>query len=82
MMLSYEPGQLRDLLVSLERASDECPISQVPDVPATAAARARRLRELNGHTLLSLSVEVKGWLIGAGWSHRGLPGVDVYWQGR
>jgi hypothetical protein len=65
--------------LQLEVGKDGEPV-QVDTVPGTKAARDKLLKDLQGHWVVSTHPAVKALLIGAGWSHRGVYGCDIYHQ--
>lgn len=54
--------------------------TQVDTVPTGKPAQAKLLRDLSGKWAISRNPYLMALLIGAGWTHRGLLGADLYWQ--
>ncbi len=63
---------------------DRVTFVQVDTRPTNTGDKRKMLRTLDrpGVFVLSQSAQVKQWLIGAGWWHRGIadPGIDIYWR--
>ncbi len=63
---------------------DQVRFIEADERPVATAEKRKILRDWGhpGTFVLSQSPQVKQWLIGAGWWHRGLadPALDVYWH--
>lgn len=75
---------LTPLCDALDWPVDQVRLVKADDCPAAIAKKRKLLRDWGypGTFVLSQTPQVKQWLIGAGWWHRGIadPALDIYWK--